>query len=64
VFAGHHTGTAELDFVRWRARLVWGIVEVPKSETQVSADLRDEADTMETVKTIARGRPGRSSYLW
>ena len=26
-----------------------GIVEVPKSETQVSADLRDEADTIDDL---------------
>jgi hypothetical protein len=31
--------------------LAWGIVEVPKSETQVSADLWDEADT---VNDLAR----------
>ena len=27
----------------------WGIVEVPKSETQVSADLRDEADRIDDL---------------
>jgi hypothetical protein len=29
--------------------LGWGIVEVPKSETQVSADLRDEADRIDDL---------------
>jgi hypothetical protein len=29
--------------------LGWGIVEVPKSEAQVSADLRDEADRIDDL---------------
>jgi hypothetical protein len=33
--------------------LGWGIVEVPKSETQVSADLWDEADTIDLAHALA-----------
>ena len=39
--------------------LGWGIVEVPKSETQVSADLRDEADTIDILRMRWRITIGR-----
>jgi hypothetical protein len=38
---------------RTTVALGWEIVEVPKSETQVSADLWDEADTIELAHALA-----------
>ena len=37
----------------YHCRAGWGPVEVPKSETQVSADLWDEADTIDLAHALA-----------
>ena len=39
--------------------LGWGIVEVPKSEAQVSADLRDEADRIDDLAHALADHFGR-----
>ena len=41
----------------------WGIVEVPKSETQVLADLRDEADRIGALAHALADRFGRKIVL-
>ena len=44
--------------------LAWGIVEVPKSETQVSADLWDEADTIDLAHALADYYGRKAVVVW